>query len=1035
MKHMFSVISTISQALKYPYRKVTFDGLSRPSIAYVLLLTIFVGTAQTTRANSGNLFYTNLGNDRYEVIFHYYRICGGSGYSTTYPGTVSAGCGTATFTLTRDSIWDVSQTCPKNRACTTNTTSGNGYSIQRYRAILNFRDSAYRKFLGGSCCDVELSVTGRTRGSFYTGFNGASPIRVSAGLSLCKNKGPAPGNSSSRQLYHWQYLQFLNQPNYQSFLATDPDGDSLSYELVPCLDWTSSGSVTYNTNYGYTYPLSVYCTAPVPPCTPNPGLLPPTGFYLNAVTGDLVYQPVNSGDISAVAVRINEFRRDSSGTFVRIGYSMVEGYLLVNNPGNNAPWLSNPRVENICEKDPYCFTFTYSDNRNPAQTVPDTPALRFLTNIGNYTTKILGKTINNVFLLQTCFTPPASDSAVNLLYFSVAADDRYCGTSYESRRTHAFRVLPKPKTSLITKVHGGSRYSIRVENKDTLARMEVLLTGPKGYRFQVKEIRSFFLDTLQLFKKGNYYLRVYTRRKGFCDFYQYDTINMYGCLEMFPNIRAKSAYCRSEESTFSVLTTNTIGTLKYRWYNRNGQTLSSNDTLRIRLRRDSFIYLRIDDDLGCYALDSFPLYGYLPSAQWTIPDGGICNNNEAPELETWLNTEPRNTGSWQAPAGILEWKSNRVYFASSLPVRRDTMLPLYFSLQDSLGCRRNDTLWIPVRYTRSLALRDTGICLGSGTFQMENLLDGADTSSFRLRWFCYNPGMLTPEEVHRGGQFKASTPGTYGFMLWNTDTTNGCAGRDSFRISLASPPVYNVYTASPICDNSQGTDIQRYAEVFVTAPKYRWEVLSVNSRPADSSQRKALFGTWFRPGQAGLWRLRFEEYSTGCVRSDSIGLLVYAAPRPYLGADTIIPIGSSIRLNAGNYTEYLWDDNSMSQFRAIESVALSTVPRPFWVRVKDGTTGCSGSDTILISRSETKNIRNTPAPEVRIFPNPFGNMLEVQGQGIRSCRLLFPDGRLAAGAAGRDTLMLRTETLPAGIYLLEYTGTQGTQREQVWLLR
>ncbi len=1015
-------------------RKITALTLQRNScITIVSLLLLYLGGVRQAAANSANLFYTNLGNDRYEVTFYYYRMCNGLGYASTYPGKITAPCGTASFTLTRDSIWDVSQTCPKNRTCSSNTASSFGNSIQRYRAILNFRDSAYRKFLGGSCCEVELSVIGRPRG-IYTGFNASgNPIKVAATLSLCRRSGLAPGNSSSRQVYNWQVIQFLNQPNYQSLLATDPDGDSLSYELVPCLDGSATGNVSYYPNYGYTNPISNYCASSKPPCTPSPLNNPPRGFYLNPVTGDLVFQPVLNNDISAVGVRINEFRRDSSGKFIRIAYSMVEGYLLTNTTGNNTPIISNPSSIGICEKDLYCFTFTYYDNQNSGQSAPDTPVLRYFTNVGTYTTKITKSPTSNVQTVQVCFTPPAYGSAVKPLYFSVAADDRYCGTSFESRRTHVFTVLPKPVTKLETSVQPGSRYAIKVENADTQSLFEVSLSGPNSYRYQVRNIRSKYMDTLRLFKRGLYYLQVITRRPGYCEIYQYDTVNMTGCLEMTHNARAKAEYCRTQDLSLSVKASNTIGTLSYRWYNRLGKTLSNRDTLRIRLQRDSFLYLRIDDALGCYSLDSFQLRGYVPSAKWTIPTGGICQHNAAPELEAWLQLEPRNKGSWKAAPGILDLKNNLPLFNAELPVRRDTLLPLYFSLQDSLGCRRNDTLLIPVRYTRKLSARDTGLCLGSGSFQMEKLLDGADTSKFRLRWECYNPGSLTADQVHRGSRFIAGTQGTYGFILWNTDINTGCAGRDSFRISMASPPNFNTFTTSALCDNTLGTDVQRYVEVYVPAPKYRWSVLSVNSRPADATQRSALTGaTWFLPRQAGLWRLRFEEYSTGCVRSDSISILVQAAPRPYLGTDTSISDGSTLRLNAGNFSAYIWDDGSSSQFRFIPASELSTVPKIYWVQVTDGITQCSGKDTILLSRKAPQGLFPASAERMEVFPNPFGTVLNIRGTELRSCRLLFPDGRTAAvhpAEQGRCTL--DTKSLPAGIYILEMRSAEGIRTLRV----
>ncbi|HEX5002956.1 MAG TPA: gliding motility-associated C-terminal domain-containing protein [Bacteroidia bacterium] len=98
---------------------------------------------------------------------------------------------------------------------------------------------------------------------------------------------------------------FVHNPN-----AYDPDGDSLSYELIYC---KSAGGIDIP---GYTYPSAS------------------NSFSLNAVTGDLIWDsPVSCGEFN-VAFLIREWRNGFN-----IGYVErdMQINILCNNPNNNQP--------------------------------------------------------------------------------------------------------------------------------------------------------------------------------------------------------------------------------------------------------------------------------------------------------------------------------------------------------------------------------------------------------------------------------------------------------------------------------------------------------------------------------------------------------------------------------------------------------------------------------------------------------------------------------------------------------------------------
>lgn len=123
---------------------------------------------------------------------------------------------------------------------------------------------------------------------------------------------------------------FVHNPN-----AYDPDGDSLSYDLIPC---KGAGGVSIG---GYSFPQAS------------------TSFELDSITGDLKWlNPVNCGEYN-IAILIREWRNG-----VQIGF--VERDMQVNiscnNPNSNAPpVISN--INDICVTagDQVSFAVTATD--------------------------------------------------------------------------------------------------------------------------------------------------------------------------------------------------------------------------------------------------------------------------------------------------------------------------------------------------------------------------------------------------------------------------------------------------------------------------------------------------------------------------------------------------------------------------------------------------------------------------------------------------------------------------------------------------
>jgi gliding motility-associated-like protein len=130
---------------------------------------------------------------------------------------------------------------------------------------------------------------------------------------------------------------FIHNPN-----AFDPDGDSLSYELIFC-----KGAGGFNIP-GYTYPNAS------------------SSFTLNAVTGDLIWDsPVACGEYN-VAFLIKEWR---NGTLIGFVERDMQITIICNNPNNNTPpFFTNIADVCVTAGDVVSFNVTATDN-DPADVI------------------------------------------------------------------------------------------------------------------------------------------------------------------------------------------------------------------------------------------------------------------------------------------------------------------------------------------------------------------------------------------------------------------------------------------------------------------------------------------------------------------------------------------------------------------------------------------------------------------------------------------------------------------------------------------
>ncbi|MDQ3191467.1 MAG: hypothetical protein M3Q58_07735, partial [Bacteroidota bacterium] len=316
-------------------------------------LTFFSYQVKATHISGGEITYTCLGPNQFEVTLTLFRDCSGSTMSTSEWITFSNTCGLANPSLTvtlqnpatgtnctgtaLSCATEVSQLCASqssNSTCNGGTLPGMQKYV--YKGIVTFPGTCNTWTMNyGLCCrNPAVNVTTATSYNFHaqTTMNSAS--------EACNNS----------PIFTSQPIPYVcaGQPVSYNYGVQEADGDQLVFSLVNGLQ-NATTSLPYAAGYS--------------------GAVPIPGITINANTGQLNFTPTTIGNF-VVAIRVDEFRNG-----VLIGTTMRDIQFVVQSCSNSVPDPTGGQITNLsgtatatgpfsldmCEGDNFTFTATFSD--------------------------------------------------------------------------------------------------------------------------------------------------------------------------------------------------------------------------------------------------------------------------------------------------------------------------------------------------------------------------------------------------------------------------------------------------------------------------------------------------------------------------------------------------------------------------------------------------------------------------------------------------------------------------------------------------
>ncbi|MBP6334855.1 MAG: hypothetical protein KA444_05225 [Bacteroidia bacterium] len=419
-------------------------------IFYFILLTLFfqVEKMNASHAMGAELTYECLGGNQYRLTYAFYRDCSGipapPSVNVNYTSSCFAGS-TVNLVPTISSPTQLLLTCP---SATTTCNGGVHTGIEEwiYQAIVT---------LPGPCSDWNFSYAECCRNASITTVPNISSYELYV-FSLLNN---VAGDCNNSTVFNTRPvpLACVGVPFCFNNGAYDPDGDSISYQLITPLS-VAATPITYDASYSASSPVLSN---------------PPTTF--SSLTGDFCLVPTQA-DVSVFAVLVSEYRNG-----VLIGQVERDIQIEVSQCTNAIPNMtgidgtfSSDAV--FCAGESKSFEF-YSVDGDASQTTGlswdfGIPGAQFTTSGGQRDTATFSWTPSHAQVSSTpyCFTATVTDN--NCPYLGVRTR-QFCITVADS-------TVAECMTNSISRVEASQQ--VRVFNLEKGNKIILQWQDPASFR-------------------------------------------------------------------------------------------------------------------------------------------------------------------------------------------------------------------------------------------------------------------------------------------------------------------------------------------------------------------------------------------------------------------------------------------------------------------------------------------------------------------------------------------------------------------------
>ncbi len=655
------------------------------SLFFPLFLFISLQLKAALVLSGGEVSYTCTSTPgTWHVTLILYTDCG-SGSGTTICAT---GCGTfcsldmkviggdaadngveyGTFPVVLTSVSDMnaSAICPTAKSICTNRGCNNPGTIspgvERYVFEADVRlDSGFS--LPSTSCNIRLAYANCCRTGNFSSGGTPNPFYVEAILNRCASYSPC--NGSPDLTIKPRTIVCLGQPVMFNLGAVDPDGDSLSYELVPGLQAADTPMV-------YAFGYQQY--APFPTTAGG-------GLYLDPQKGDVTFTPSGANTFSGtLVIKIKQWKRIAGKDSLMGAVTRDLDIWATTCPSNKPPQImtspsqgTEPKISwSVVAGRPICFSVIATDSDFNLPSVSDTTYLTGRMDNGdttytftrNYTDSTRATNGPREDDWAFCWIPDTNKYRARPYYFYVNANDKRCPNPGRVSRAIEINVIKPnlPLSAYILKApntncygwtlnYGSTTYPSIITNEWQVSGTPGLFNSGNYTSYYTQKANNiYFPDT------GRYVVKLILNAAFANAKTYYDTIYSDQKKPSITLLTRDTMVCSLSPTKLSVKAINGIKPYAYEWKNAAGTLLSNKDTVVVKpsLAIQQY-YIRIIDSSGCAVSDSAQVKT-RPLPVLTAPSPlSLCRNTASGNLGAFTNDQPGGFGVWnyaQAPGAI-----------------------------------------------------------------------------------------------------------------------------------------------------------------------------------------------------------------------------------------------------------------------------------------------------------------------------------------------------------------------------------------------
>jgi hypothetical protein len=966
---------------------------------FLLFLTFgLVAHSNAQTIAGGEIYYELISSKKYLVTAHVYRPCNNNPLNSL-SGFVIADTFKIPINFKRTLIQKINDTCG-NPCNIQNAKSIAGFERHTFIDTLDLNSSPYDSILKAGLCMVKFAFYNKRTSAITTHDPGTAVFYLDAQVNICIASNTIHSPTFS---FDPRFTSACNQPMWYNPGPLDTlDFDSLSFEMdAPLLD--EKKTVTYTGSFTKVLPMTPYCP-------PNPGVIncralpnakPPRGFYFDADLCQIGVTPTKCDEISNLKVKVNEWRRDSSGKFQLIGYICREMNLEIKQmPDNMPPYFIGSTKYSICNGKQICFTSGIKEDPFlPKQTILDT--VHFDWNHGIPSASFNVSNPNDREKQAVFCWTPKQGLPKHRYVFASAAWDKKCN-AFISTNGYYIQHYPTTEFNKNTSVKACNLVQMKAwkdGNINLYGNIEILDQNNKNIFHSSKSTDSFTIN-----KNGTFYVRYSfsSLSNKTCLNTLIDTIQISNALyKGFEKTAVDTSVCKSFPAKLSFSPASYKQFMLWTWY-RNDTFLNNTDTvINEVITKNTKFKLVLMDTRNCTATSERNFLPFIQSSNLLPSSVNVCPN-------TKVDLVP-SMGVLKAPLSI-KW----VFRSQNLSVDTLKFVPLQgekirLYITDDNHCNVSDSLTCLVYPAVSFKLNSnlSSICKDSTVLITPSNI--AAVSPYSSSWKINTYDSLSFKDK---SSFNFKIIEDSRITLRITDK-NLCSFTDSLDVKNLEHPLISILDSGSHC---AGEALYLKAKI------------SNYNGPTDWSWKIDQVGVPYKTPEIQLNKTKdFEvilslNHLYACNTSDTVKIKLFPLPKFKILSDSIYNRFALVQMQLDNsFENYLWSNGAKTKDNQFWASSLGAAGTYYiWCKVTDSN-ACSNELYKTIKTIDLPSgINELRSRKINLQPNPFTDKIKIISDENTHCVLMELSGKIILETnLLKGVNELNTESLAKGMYLIK----------------